>query len=479
MVKMASSSKNWNMSTLIFPVAETGYETKNIRWMAAMPGPSFGSPIVVGQKVFVSADDCTLLCLEKDNGRTLWARDVTYYHAISPSEREDFADLAPKVQQLDELIDNLPQALNSVLSVDGTAAEQSKPLQALIAHKRELERDIREGMSKADKAFRTWNNDRGWTTPTPVSDGKYVYVAYHGGQKGLGCNVVACFDLAGKRIWSHFTGQTGIGEHGTHSTPLLTGNFLVHLSGSTLFAYDKATGKIAWTKKTRDYTVTGASPIPLKAGNVDVVYVPQEGIFRLSDGEELWKSDVTDEISTPTVAGGTVYGISDINNKSEFYAFRLPPPANPWQPEFLGRAPWKEIGMQMPGQFSNTNVGSPLVTGGYFYMVSEGGALTVIDLKSGRTAYSKPLEELEPRLTWVFRVGVSTGPTLAGKYIHIRDDQSQTIVVAPGPKYQELAKNVLWELQPDGNQQEAQSNPFYEGNRIYYRTQNFLYCIGE
>ena len=79
----------------------------------------------------------------------------------------------------------------------------------------------------------------------------------------------------------------------------------------------------------------------------------------------------------------------------------------------------------------------------------------------------------------MFRVGVSTGPTLAGKYIHIRDDQSQTIVIAPGPKYQELAKNVLWELQPDGNQQEAQSNPFYEGSRIYYRTQDFLYCIGE
>jgi len=32
MVKMASSSKNWNMSTLIFPIADAGYETKNIRW---------------------------------------------------------------------------------------------------------------------------------------------------------------------------------------------------------------------------------------------------------------------------------------------------------------------------------------------------------------------------------------------------------------------------------------------------------------
>jgi outer membrane protein assembly factor BamB len=479
MVKMASSSKNWNMSTLIFPVVETGYETKNIRWMAAMPGPSFSSPIVVGSKVFVNADDCTLVCLDKETGRTLWTHDVTYYHATSPTDREEFADLAPKVQQLDELVDSLPQALNSVLSVDGSVAEQSKPLQSLISRKRDLERDIREGMSKADKAYRTWNNDRGWTTPTPVSDGKYVYVAYHGGQKGLGANVVACFDLNGNRIWSHFTGQTGIGEHGTHSTPVLTGNYLVHISGSTLFCYEKTTGKIAWTAKTRDYTVTGASAIALKAGNVNVAYLPQEGIFRIADGQELWKSNITDEISTPTVSGGTVYGISDVNNSSELYAFRLPPPlGDSLEPEILGKTPWKNLSLQMSGQFSNTNVGSPLVSNGYFYMVSEGGALTVIDLKSGQTAYSKPLEDLEPRLTWVYRVGVSTGPTLAGKYIHIRDDQSQTVVIAPGPVYHELAKNVLWELQPDGNQQEAQSNPFYEGSRIYYRTQNFLYCIG-
>jgi outer membrane protein assembly factor BamB len=480
MVKMADNSKNWNMSTLIFPVADGGYETKNIRWMAAMPGPSWSSPIVVGSKIFVNADDCTLVCLNKEDGQTLWTRDMTYYRAIGDEERKDFADLAPKVAQLDALVNSLPEALNAALSVDGSKAEMNKPLQTLIARKRELERDIREGMSKSDKTYRTWGNDRGWTTPTPVSDGKYVYVAYHGGQKGLGCNVVACFDLDGKVVWSHFTGQTGIGEHGTHSTPVLSGNMLVHISGSTIFGYDKTTGKVVWTQKTRGYTVTGASLIALKSGNVDVVFAPQAGIYRTSDGAELWKSNVTAEISTPTVVNGVVCGISDFDNKSEFYEFRLPPlSGSALQPEFLGKAPWKPMTLEMPGQFSNSIIGSPLVNNGLFYIVSEGGALTVVDARTGRTIYTKPLEDLEPRLTWVFRVGVSTGPTLAGKYIHIRDDQSQTIVIAPGPKYQELAKNVLWELQPDGNQQEAQSNPFYEGSRIYYRTQDFLYCIGE
>ena len=79
----------------------------------------------------------------------------------------------------------------------------------------------------------------------------------------------------------------------------------------------------------------------------------------------------------------------------------------------------------------------------------------------------------------MFVVGICTGPTLAGKVIHIRDDQGQTLVIGRGPEYKELAKNVLWELQPNGVQQEAQSNPWFEGGRMYYRTQSFLYCIGE
>ena len=79
----------------------------------------------------------------------------------------------------------------------------------------------------------------------------------------------------------------------------------------------------------------------------------------------------------------------------------------------------------------------------------------------------------------MFVVGICTGPTLAGKVIHIRDDQAQTLVIGRGPEYKELAKNVLWELQQNGVQQEAQSNPWFEAGRMYYRTQNFLYCIGE
>src|SRR5882672_12374746 len=104
------------------------------------------------------------------------------------------------------------------------------------------------------------------------------------------------------------------------------------------------------------------------------------------------------------------------------------------------------------------------------YMVSEGGGLTVLEGRTGKPVYTKALESLNPRLTWVFVVGICTGPVLAGKQIHVRDDQGQTLVIARGPEYKELSKNPLWEVQATGAQQEAQSNPCYEGSRMYYRT---------
>ena len=115
----------------------------------------------------------------------------------------------------------LPEFLNTGLSFDGSRSDRDALMQK-DQRGGELERGIRQSMGKTDKLYNCWDNDRSWTISTPVSDGKYVYVALYGGNKGIGGNVVACFDLEGKSIWRSFTGQTNIGEHGTHATPVLS-----------------------------------------------------------------------------------------------------------------------------------------------------------------------------------------------------------------------------------------------------------------
>ena len=482
-LKIASTKGQWNVSAQAMPIAGTGYETKNIVWMAPMPGPSWSSPIVVGSKIFENADEGTLVCLNKENGQVLWTRSTTFYHVTTNEERNNFSEVAPKVEQLDQLMLALPADLNAALSSDGAKAENNAALQNKIKQKLDLEGKIRQAMG-TEKAYRCWQNDRGWSIATPVSDGKHVYVAYYGGIKGVGASAVTCFDLDGNRVWSHFTGQTGVYEHGQHSTPALCGNYLIYLSGSMLFGYDKNTGKVLWQKKVPPFgNVEASSPVAVKAGGVDLVMIAKGGIYRCSDGAQLWASTVKDDIVTPTNVNGLIfgvnYGFSAVETKeSSFYVMRVPKPSgDSLRPEFLVRTPWENL--EIKTKYGMAIVGSPLYDNGLVYTVSEGGSLIVVDAKTGRLVYNKVLENLNPRLTWVFAVGVCTGPNLAGNVIHIRDDQSQTLVIAPGPVYKELAKNVLWETQSNGTLQESQSNPFYEGGRIYYRTQRFLYCIGE
>ena len=56
-------------------------KTENIAWKVVMPGPSAGSPIIVGNKAFVSSTDpkareLLALCLDHRTGKELWRRVV-------------------------------------------------------------------------------------------------------------------------------------------------------------------------------------------------------------------------------------------------------------------------------------------------------------------------------------------------------------------------------------------------------------------
>ena len=96
----------------------------------------------------------------------------------------------------------------------------------------------------------------------------------------------------------------------------------------------------------------------------------------------------------------------------------------------------------MPGVFTDGIIASPLYDKGLVYVVSQGGAMNVLDAKTGKRVYAHAMDSLHPRLTWVFVVGICSSTTLGGNYIFVRDDQGQTLVIEPGPQYKELAKNL-------------------------------------
>jgi hypothetical protein len=51
---------------------------KNVRWKIEMPGRSLASPVVVGQRVFVTSDPSELMCLSIEDGVAIWQRSHEY-----------------------------------------------------------------------------------------------------------------------------------------------------------------------------------------------------------------------------------------------------------------------------------------------------------------------------------------------------------------------------------------------------------------
>src|SRR5262249_5954254 len=116
----------------------------------------------------------------------------------------------------------------------------------------------------------------GFTMPTPVSDGRHVYV-----WSGMG--VAACFDLEGKRQWITRV-ETESLTYG--SSPALAGGVLVVFLNQ-LYGLDARTGKLLWQQKKIRNNV--ASLLGMTIAGQPVVVTQRGDIVRPADGELLFR----------------------------------------------------------------------------------------------------------------------------------------------------------------------------------------------
>lgn len=208
-------------------------ESKNLVWRTELPGPGSSSPIVVGDRVFLSCysgygldkkdpgDVSHLrrhaLCLDRETGKILW----------------------------DEVI---PQA----------SAEEPYQGEYITTH--------------------------GYASATPVSDGKGVFFFFH--HAG-----VHAFTLDGKKVWDKSVG-TKPHPWGSGSSPLLHGDLLfinAALESDTLFALDRRTGEEVWSAK--GFPNSWGTPTVARVGDRDELIVNASGKLRAFDpetGNELW-----------------------------------------------------------------------------------------------------------------------------------------------------------------------------------------------
>jgi hypothetical protein len=125
--------------------------------------------------------------------------------------------------------------------------------------------------------------------------------------------------------------------------------------------------------------------------------------------------------------------------------------------------------------------GSPLVIDKTFYGIDQYGIFYVVDLETGQTIFKEDagFDELHTYNA----IGVGASAALGGKYIYVVDNQGCCAVYEPGPSPRRLAYNRIetivvrdWPWCP----QEILSNGplVFDGNRIFQRGEQYLYCIG-
>jgi outer membrane protein assembly factor BamB len=290
-------------------------------------------------------------------------------------------------------------------------------------------------------------------SPSPVTDGELVYAWFGTGQ-------IVALDMNGRQVWQRHLGQE-IAQFdinwGHSSSPTLYGDSLIllcdHAPASYLLAVDKKTGQEKWRadrgKGRMSYTTpfvvdgpNGPELIVNSSERVDA-YDPRTGAF-------LWHVGGSNQfpIPAPTFHDGVVYMTRGYRS-GPFMAIR---------PGGRGDISASHVLWEVP-------TGAPYISSlvyheGILYMASDVGAVTAIDAATGKRLWQQ-------RVDGIF----SASPVAGDGKIYFVSETGETIVVKAGREPQVLARNDIGER--------LIASPAISNGQIFIRSDDRLFAIGK
>ncbi|MCY3926920.1 MAG: PQQ-binding-like beta-propeller repeat protein [Acidobacteria bacterium] len=272
------------------------------------------------------------------------------------------------------------------------------------------------------------NQKNSFASPTPVIDpaGERVYV--HFGSQGTAA-VAAGGESAGAVLWRTRFSYTS--QHGNGGSPILhDGLLIVSIDGydtAFLVAVDAQTGEERW-RAVRPAPISQAYSTPLVIRVGDAKQIVNVSAFRASaheptTGSEIWRVEYPggfSNVSRPVYGHGFVY-LSTGFNEPVLLAVR---------PTGEGDVTDSEVAWRLRRGAPLTV--SPILVGDELYTVTDSGIATCIDALAGE-------------IRWQHRLGGnhSASPIHAGGRIYLQNEEGVTTVIAPGPSFEQLARNEL------------------------------------
>ena len=431
---------------------------EHVVWATPLPQWSNASPVLVGNRIFVCAEPSTLLCLDS-TGKILWQHSNDYSDLPAPSAAELEKNRAAIVDQhLQEQLAGLQAGITgkiaelAQLKADATANKDDPAAKAKVDAKTKeigpLEQKV-QAINKQIKALTPvseWklpptHPTNGYTTATPVCDGRFVYATF-------GSGIVACYAMDGTRQWLHFFSEDSHSPNGwgNASSPVLLGNMLI-THYLDMVALDARTGKELWRAR---HDHNWGTPAIVALGKLTLLITDGGEVINAADGKTM-ASTMKLSFCSPLAKDDVVYCAD--NGKAQ--AFRL---AVDNQGQVTAMMLWE---MKVAG---DRHYASPLIADGCLYLVNKDGVLDVLDANTGKVAY-------EQRLSLGGTVFPS--PVLAGNVVIISSDDGKSVVLKQGTTYEEVARCAL---------EPFRATPVCAGARMFVRTcskESKLYCIGE
>lgn len=298
-----------------------------------------------------------------------------------------------------------------------------------------------------------------YATPTPVTDGKLVYAVFYDG-------TVVAVDFAGNLVWKNREVEF-FSLHGLGASPVLAqGQLIMPFDGSSaeetrvgwkvpwenavILALDAKDGSVRWKGKRGESRVGHVTPILLD-DEKQIVTAGGDRVqgFNAQTGERTWSIYSQGEGVTPSpvVGDGLIFTSSGFEAPT-IRAIRIGGKGEVTKSHIA----WEQT-KGVPA------LASPLFVAPYLYTITRDNILHCIQAADGEIVWQQ-------RLTGVH----SASPVLADGKIYVLSEDGVTLVLRPGSKYEEIARNSLEET--------CLASMAVSQGQFFIRTATHLYCIG-
>ena len=392
-------------------------EKKNVRYKVLLPGKGSGTPIVIGDRIYLTTAVAT--------------------GTAPPAAEEEQGDRGRRSRRgfgrsRRPLVDH-QYVMMALDRADGSV--------------------VWKKVGRESKPHEGTHSDGTFASASVVSDGEILLAQF-------GSNGLFAYDFEGKELWKTDLGDMQVrGTFGEGASPAIHGDTVVvnwdHEGESFIVALDKKTGEEIWLQE-RDERSSWSTPLIVERDGLAQVIVNATGAcaYDLESGDVLWTAggNTSNVIPMPIHHDGMVFLASGFRG-AHLQAIELD--AADGDVTGTSAVAWT-FEEDMP------YVPSMVLHDGILYAVKgNSGMLSAFDAESGERLWGPE------RLGDVSNVYAS--PVVAGGHLYVVGRDGSTTVLKPGRKFEILHTNHLDEG--------CDASPAIAGDQLFLRGKKHLYCI--